>query len=1310
MMKIKKRVEREKENINKRIYFYFLSSFKRFLLINDKLIKSDKISEDLYKKYVLQLLLSFAQNFEYTTERIEEIATNKFFKEKEEYFKEQFPFLSSIYQFSSIKIKKKAFFKMEKSIQKFIKINKNPLRQGWMIFYFLQSISELYKSENQKNKENLSIYLAKKYYPIIKKLKKKIKNINEYNKIYLKIQNLISSLINQKEVIIEEVKNSKKSYVEDLNKIKNYSNDRLFFEALKNHLIYLKEARPQKNDDLIYEAQTAFIERISNLKEVDNNLVPAIIDCNNSFNRILQSKKIYNVDEIIDYLESIPFNDKNLFLFQLGYFLKNSDSLFKKLNLELCSEKAFFLLGHLYAKVGEIPSFTKIHLNDSLLSSFNKSSKLDIKSIKALYSLSFTSLFYQEVDFNNWSWEVYFNIQKKAAKNLIIHFPTFASLFIFLRALKKQPTLLNGIFNIEEITKESRKSLTKMFSYNFLKEGLWFYKLFIPLLPLDRNLINEYRIAVWNWFKYIAEIYDPKNIRNYNGPERRMIDFFHDSPTPYNLDIVKAYCKFIKSGSKQDLDELNLLLKPLEIKISPDYLKKFGEHLENVINLSSRMLEIFDNVYGAGKIKILLERLHYGNIPIDIEKKLLTLINNITKYKFKSKDEITPRIIGRPDMFQPEEIPLITAIKIFQKLSDTCDFIFKRIQQKKEDGGTLIDLFLINNALESLSFDYIFYLKENCQYLNNVQLIQIILRLLKLLKPFVLPFDENDKIIKSIYYEVKQINELKEACDLKRIVSILSRLERVIIKVTSVYINLFQNNIEKISNLREDIKKDFVADIFRETVVFATTDFVREFIVHSSKRLEIFKNYIVSPGIAIGIPRIIKDPKEIYFKKFKNNEILILPDIDTHAPLPDVAGIITESIHPTLSHTAIVARTKNIPWFVPNTDMLNILKDRIKSHRNHLFLMSSYVNKCSLDLAPRELKLKIKRSKQRNKRLKFELSKKFILEPEEYSIETVGRKAFYLNILNKFCKQKNLKHFSISFSFFNDLIEKNEILKLNIKRLYNYQDKKVSNLFLEKKLSEIRKQILTLKISKEFEKNLKDKIKSFLKIRFPPHLIIRSSTNAEDLPGHPAAGIYESVVVKKEENIIPSLLKVYSSFYTLKAYRDRRDALIDEKTAFPAALFQVYLKPPYSYKKSWGLWSFVIHTSSPVHGKGKMAIEIVPGYGEGLVSGLPEYEGYAHAFVFDKKNRKIKRTLYANKNWLADSSRDVIANYKEDYFSKKETRKILLKVFADAIKLEREANKYDKRKKPRDIEGLIIKKSPKSKKLFIYFVQIREQV
>lgn len=109
-------------------------------------------------------------------------------------------------------------------------------------------------------------------------------------------------------------------------------------------------------------------------------------------------------------------------------------------------------------------------------------------------------------------------------------------------------------------------------------------------------------------------------------------------------------------------------------------------------------------------------------------------------------------------------------------------------------------------------------------------------------------------------------------------------------------------------------------------------------------------------------------------------------------------------------------------------------------------------------------------------------------------------------------------------------------------------------------------------------------------------LMLRSSSNVEDLEGLSGAGLYESITNVRGDNpesIEHALKEVWASLFSRRAMLARASLGIHPKDAHMAVLIQPQLTPALS---------FVLHTSHPLEEDALLA-ELAPGHGELLASG-----------------------------------------------------------------------------------------------------------
>ncbi len=133
-------------------------------------------------------------------------------------------------------------------------------------------------------------------------------------------------------------------------------------------------------------------------------------------------------------------------------------------------------------------------------------------------------------------------------------------------------------------------------------------------------------------------------------------------------------------------------------------------------------------------------------------------------------------------------------------------------------------------------------------------------------------------------------------------------------------------------------------------------------------------------------------------------------------------------------------------------------------------------------------------------------------------------------------------------------------------------------------------------------------------------LMVRSSSNIEDLPGFAGAGLYESVANAVQGQLDDAVRSVWSSLWSDRAVRARNRAGIPANRAYMAVLLQETLDPEYS---------FFLHTANPVtHNINEFYVELVTGLGEALASRAER--GTPYRVLVNRKTGESRILAYAN--------------------------------------------------------------------------------
>jgi phosphoglucan,water dikinase len=135
-------------------------------------------------------------------------------------------------------------------------------------------------------------------------------------------------------------------------------------------------------------------------------------------------------------------------------------------------------------------------------------------------------------------------------------------------------------------------------------------------------------------------------------------------------------------------------------------------------------------------------------------------------------------------------------------------------------------------------------------------------------------------------------------------------------------------------------------------------------------------------------------------------------------------------------------------------------------------------------------------------------------------------------------------------------------------------------------------------------------------------VIVRSSSNVEDLDGMSGAGLYESVPnidPRDPKALEKAILTVWASLHSRRALYARAASGVPPLHACMAVVIQEQVSPELS---------FVLHTTHPATGDaGTLVAEVAPGLGETLASGA---RGSAWRLEIEKESGKVRTMAFAN--------------------------------------------------------------------------------
>ncbi|MEW5804180.1 MAG: PEP/pyruvate-binding domain-containing protein [bacterium] len=450
-----------------------------------------------------------------------------------------------------------------------------------------------------------------------------------------------------------------------------------------------------------------------------------------------------------------------------------------------------------------------------------------------------------------------------------------------------------------------------------------------------------------------------------------------------------------------------------------------------------------------------------------------------------------------------------------------------------------------------------------------------------------------------------------------------------------------------------------------------------------------------NPSIPPGAPRIV-----------------LLEHLHGDEDIPqNVAGIISRTSRDRMSHFGIRAREQGVVWIYlgEESDCREIEK-----YEGQWIRLSAREDRFDYTLIEKPTSWAMitpaigerERKKICFPGVRLADSLTFVL-PDRYELSTVGPKACQLRLLQERLggRVRVPDSISVPFGIFNQILEKNPRIHKEYREITADPAKEPSG-ELSERLRKVRKLIESLDIDESYNAALRMAVQERIGPCSP--LIVRSSSNAEDLEEYSGAGLYESYPGVPLSELHRFLKKVWASLWSERAVWNRIRAGCD---VFPedvhmAVLIQELIVADYA---------FVAHTRHPLTlNREQVYIEAVQGLGESLVGGS---EGQGYRFVYDRMSREVSRVGYASKgySWLIGADgmpRKAIADYSRDFLAlgrgKRETQtgtetepewqSLMRRIAEIAVTIE---TAWENR--PQDIEGVI-----KGKEVFI--VQTRPQM
>jgi phosphoglucan,water dikinase len=457
--------------------------------------------------------------------------------------------------------------------------------------------------------------------------------------------------------------------------------------------------------------------------------------------------------------------------------------------------------------------------------------------------------------------------------------------------------------------------------------------------------------------------------------------------------------------------------------------------------------------------------------------------------------------------------------------------------------------------------------------------------------------------------------------DLLRLAATVGRARRLAESQSARIIALFAKPALQLGpalGVAEEALKVFTEAEIRNHLIFQLSKLASLGLRRLRERLGLPPWDVLVPGTAIGLVRCVSS-----LEHFSSDaaSVVLVEQATGYEEIPaNIKGLILAHDLPHLSHLAVRARQAGV--VLAASEELGAL-EKLKALDGNFVALTSSAQGVSWE--PTAEAADVSRRTISKTQMAPTNVGGFVLETnravlhiQEFTPETVGQKAFGIRRLAEIAIQSNggfkVPHaVALPFGSFEAAIKDEAGLAFTIRELR----RKAPQLTIP----EIRDAATRLPpllhhvpVSKA--------VLSQIRHAFPPdaRLMVRSSSNCEDLAELAGAGLYESVANVSPHDLPDAIRKVWGSLWTERALLSRRQADLPEDQAFMAVLIQELVLPDFA---------FVLHTVSPItHCADEAYVEIAPGLGETLVSGATR--GSPYRLVCNTTTGRVETLAFAN--------------------------------------------------------------------------------
>ncbi len=447
---------------------------------------------------------------------------------------------------------------------------------------------------------------------------------------------------------------------------------------------------------------------------------------------------------------------------------------------------------------------------------------------------------------------------------------------------------------------------------------------------------------------------------------------------------------------------------------------------------------------------------------------------------------------------------------------------------------------------------------------------------------------------------------------------------------------------------------------------------------------------VIVPGESSGRLAVAKTLTSLTYAD--NEPMIVLTDAaegDEEIP-PQVTGLIIAGETPLLSHLAVRARQKGIV-FVSCEDVNRI--EQIKRLAGKLIKISVYADTFEISEAKIRSKDVVKARAPQVMIPEISLGFPFqvSIPIDEVTSSTGGAKAYTTRRLKEISKLGNTGFEVplcriIPFGVMEQSLHSMPSLEAEYYEALKKLDR-LPHADMATQLQRIRDVVMKLHVD---DKLLSGVMSVFQKDDL---LIVRSSSNCEDLEGFAGAGLYDSILNVPQSELDSAVLKVWASLWNRRAAEARRNASIPHEKSRMAVIIQKIMPSELS---------FIMHTVNPINNnENELLFESAAGLGETLASGREP--GAPFRTIYRKDTGDIVTLSFANysaalyQNRGGGTMRNII-DYSRVPFSRDKNFRTTLSVRIGAVGRQVESSFG----MALDIEGLVAGDK-------IYLVQARPQ-